>query len=159
MSPVVRAWLAFAAVAAGILHLALAVDSSVSIALAILGVLEFGWGLFVMAAARLAAPRATIVGVFVAVAASVALLFVPDAPAAFPLLIAAFLELCVAVVIAVHLRWPRSSTTVSTGRYVLGLLAGGLVVVAIAAPALAVATVGSQAPAGSFIDEHGHEVP
>ena len=111
MSPVIRGWLAFAAVAAGIVHLALAVDSVVSPALALLGVLEFGWGLFVMAAARVAAPRVAIGGAFVAVAASVGLLFVPSGPNAVPVLIALLLQFFVAIALAVTLRRPPSSVT------------------------------------------------
>lgn len=153
MSPIVRAWLAFAAVGAGIVHLALAVNSAVSIALALLGVLEFGWGLFVMAAARLVAPRVTIGGAFAAVAASIGLLFLPDGPSAIALLIAAALAFFVAVTIAVSLRRTAASTP-STGRYVLGILAGGLVIAAVVAPALASTTV--QDLSVEFVDQHGH---
>jgi hypothetical protein len=157
VSAVVRSWLAFAAVAAGIIHLALAVSSSVSIPLAIVGVLEFGWGLFAMAAARLAAPRATIAGAFVAVAASIGLLFLPDPPPAFPLLVAALFEFFIAATIAVHLRSPREARAPSTRRYVLGLLAGGIVVAALTLPALAATTFdGAPVTPSDFIDDHGH---
>jgi hypothetical protein len=156
VSPIVRAWLAFAAVAAGIIHLALAVNSPVSVALALLGVFEFGWGLFVMAAARLVAPRVTIAGAFVAVAASVGLLFVPDGPSAIALLIAAVFAFFVATTIAISLR--RSPRIMpSTRRYVLGLLAGGIVVAALTVPALAATTFDNvQVSPGDFVDEHGH---
>jgi hypothetical protein len=188
VSAVARSWLAFAAVGAGLVHLALVIGSAPASAavFAVIGVLEFAWGLFTVATGRVAAPRAALVGALVPAAFWVVAIFATSAAhlpqlatslRVLPLLVATLLELFVAATIAVSLRRssvsPRataaSSTAASstaarstaarstTGRQLFGIAAGIVVIAALTAPALAATQVGELAlPAGTFDDHAGH---
>jgi hypothetical protein len=61
MDAVVRAWLGFLALGAGLIHLALATGAPVAVAapLLVVGAAEFGWGVFAFTGPRIPAPRAT----------------------------------------------------------------------------------------------------
>ena len=167
MSPILRAWLCLAWAAAGLIHLALALGSPTAIAaiLVCLGLGEFVLALVIVAAGRLPVPRALLAAALVPVAVWIAALLVPDPATAatlqfVPLAIATLLELFVATAIGVHLRRQRdgspASAAPSTARFLVGVLAGALVVAALTAPALA-ATQAARvtSPDGTFIDEHG----
>jgi hypothetical protein len=166
VSPIPRTWLAFAAVGAGLIHLALALGAPGALAavLAIVGVVEFAYGLATMGAGRLLAPRATLVGALSPIALWIlAILALDNEPAlrVVPLAIASLLELFGATAIAVFLRRGRNGGTrpaasaLGTGRYLRGVLAGGLVIAALTLGALAATNAASfVAPKGSFTDEH-----
>ena len=146
MSQILRTWLAFAAVASGLIHLALVIGSpaAVGAVFATVGVAEFAWGLSTMATSRLLAPRIALAGALLPVALWV-------------------VGLLLAGAIAVHLRrlgnggGVTSAAPVSTGRYLAAVVGGALVVAALTAPALA-ATEAARftSPAGTFSDQHGH---
>jgi hypothetical protein len=161
MSSILRGWIAFAGLGSGIVHLALAVDSPAGFAIALLlvGVLQFVWGVLTMAATRLIAPRAVIAGALLPAAALWAAEIVTGGPVrALPLLVATVLELFVAMSVAVALRRGRpDGPPPSAGRYLVGLAAGALAVAAVVTPALAATRAGESAvPHGTFEDVHGH---
>ena len=174
MSQILRTWLAFAAVAAGLIHLALVIGSpaAVGAVFATVGLAEFAWGLLTMATSRLLAPRIALAGALVPVALwAVGLLLagalrsgeLSGALRFFPLAIATLFELGIAAAIAVHLRrlgnggGVTSAAAVGTGRYLAAVIGGALVVTSLTAPALAATEAAKfSSPAGTFSDEHGH---
>jgi hypothetical protein len=158
MSPVGRAWLALAAIGAGLIHLALVVGAEppLSLVLAAIGFVEFGWGVFVFAAPRLYAPRATIVAALVptvlwVVAAAASLDLRP-----LPLLAATALEFALAAQIAVRLRRPSDAAAPGTARYVAGVAAGALVVAVVAGSAIALTDAPRHAVYPGRFEQHGH---
>ena len=164
MSPVVRTWLVFAAVGAGLIHLALALGApgGIAAALAIAGLGEFALGLATFAAARLLVPRIALAAALTPTALwAVAILALGPEPSlkVFPLAVASLLELFIAAAIAVFLRRERDGMTVpaasATRSYLHGSVAGGLVIAALTLGGLAATDAASfVAPAGSFTDEH-----
>lgn len=147
MSPITRGWIAFAAVGAGLIHLALAVSAPTIGALLLIGmgIVEFAWGVLVMFDERFLVPRIAVVAALAPVALWIAaLLLGVDAFRPFPLAIATLLELFIAVTIAVVQRRGRSAAAPGTRRYVAGLLAGALVVGIVTAPALGATEAGRQ---------------
>lgn len=152
MSTPTRAWLAFAAVGAGLIHLALVLDApaAASVPLVIVGLAGFGWGVLVTFDERFLALRAALVGALVPLAlwALVPLLGIP----ALPLLAATVLELFAAAVLARSLRIAPSTTAVSTGRLVASVLLGIVVIGAVTAAGLATTALGTGG--GSLIDQH-----
>ena len=161
MSPITRSWVAFAAVGAGLIHLALVISAPtlVGILFAVVGVAEFGWGVLVVFDGRFLAPRIAVIAVLAPIALWIAALVTALDPGAFrpfPLAIATLLELFIAVAIGLSLRRGSEATTPGTGRLVIGLVAGALVIGGLTAPALGATEAGQfVAPAGSF-DEDGH---
>lgn len=71
MSQITRSWLAFAAVGAAIIHLALVISSPLPLALALaaLGTIELSWGVTTLAKDRIVFPRAARVGAMIPVIA------------------------------------------------------------------------------------------
>lgn len=162
MGPVARSWVAFAAVGAGLVHLALAVSAPpvVGILFAAVGVAEFGWGVLVVFDGRFLAPRIAVIAVLAPIALWIAALVTALDPGAFrpfPLAVATLLELFIAVAIGLALRRAKPpGKAPSTARFVVGLAAGALVIGALTAPALGATQAGQfVAPAGSF-DDDGH---
>lgn len=113
MISVTRAWLAFAAIGAGMIHLALVVGAPLPLAAApaLLGLAELGWGVAVLARTSVPGPRGALALALAAAAGSVlaaALLAPPPADAgaapipspALPLLLAAALDGAVALLLA-----------------------------------------------------------
>lgn len=168
MSTVTRTWLAFAAIGIGMIHLALVISSPLPIAvvLAILGLVEFAWGVMTFVRERIAFPRLVLAGALapillwgLLVAAATAL---KDAELSSSLGltalgIATLLELFVAGTIAVQLRrgvdFSTPSRTPAAGRYLLGLTVGGLIVAGLTTPALAATEAGAYAqPHGEHSD-------
>jgi hypothetical protein len=140
VSAVWRIWIAFAAVGAGLIHLALSVNAPVGFgtALAVLGVALFAWGVLVVFDERFLVPRISVVGVLTPIALWLVLLALGETIQFAPLAIATALELFVAAVLAVHLRRGIAPVrTVSTGRFVVAVALGAIVIVAVTAPALA----------------------
>ena len=167
MSVIVRTWIAFAASGVGLIHLALALGSPPLIAapLAVIGIAEFGWGVVTFARDAVPIPRVAFGVALAPVVVWVVLLLTGGAPAGWglvPLAIAATLELAIATLLGRHLRRPAASTprAPSVGRYLVGMLAGGLVVVALTTPALAAIQTGLDAPPGTPVELedpfHGH---
>ena len=180
MSPIIRNWLAFAAIGTALIHLALVVSSPlpVGVVLAIVGLAELVWGVAMMAAGRLLFPRVALAGAVIPIILWSAVLLVAvesDATVVsslrfLPLSLAAVLELFVAGAIAIHIRRSfvagNSDKTAdapaapSAGRYLLGLLVGSIAVAALTTPALAATQAGDYAvPHGEhsiFQQEEGH---
>lgn len=159
MSAVARSWIAFAAVGAGLIHLALAVDAPLlgALLLAGIGITEFAWGVLVMFDERFLAPRVAVVAALAPVALWVVALVVGiQSFRPVPLGVATLLELFVATTIAVALRRSRQPRAVSTRRYVLGLLVGALVIGGLTAPALGATAAGQQVVNPDLFDDGGH---
>ena len=145
VSPLVRGWIAFAAVGAGLIHLALVISAPLfgGILLAIVGIAEFAWGVMVMFDERFLVPRLAVVAVLAPIGLWIAALLLDAASfQPFPLAIASVLELFIAIAIAVSLRRSGDPKPVSTRRYVLGLAAGAVVVGVLTGPALGATEAG-----------------
>ena len=111
MSAVIRGWLGFAALGAGLVHLALAIDSSLAfgIPLVVVGAAEFAWGVFAFTRPALPLARTARVAAVVPILGWVALLVVGAAGAfeglrVLPMLVASLLDLAIAVGITWILR-------------------------------------------------------
>ncbi|WP_150307412.1 hypothetical protein [Planctomonas psychrotolerans] len=179
MSPITRSWLGMAALGTGITHIALGAGAPLPLAapLILVGATEIAWGVAAVVRDRLPLVAPALV-LFLLPLFGWALLITaaavggrPDFLAALPFLpmaTAALMGLFLSAMLAVHLR-RRASTTSdddpvpspSAGRYLLGVLAGGLLVSGLTTPALASTSAGLEAvPHGthgssSSIDEHG----
>lgn len=160
MSTITRSWLAFAAIGAGLIHVALVIGSPLplGIVLAVLGLTEFGWGVLTFARESVALPRVALVVALVPVLAWGLLLVtssvaeMPAIAASFgflPLAIASLFELFAAAVLGMHLRRVTAGDpaprTPGVAKYLLGIAAGGLVVAALTTPALAATSAGDAA--------------
>ncbi|MEV8252700.1 hypothetical protein AB0O95_01915 [Rhodoglobus sp. NPDC076762] len=165
MSAITRTWIAFAAVGTGLIHVALVIGSplALGIPLAILGVVEFGWGILAFTRDTLPFTRIAMV---VAVTPLVAWALLMTAASVFqnpalgasldvvPWGIAALFQLFVAGTLAFHKRRAREGTSVtasapSAGRYLIALTVGALAVAALTTPALAATE------AGIYAQPHG----
>lgn len=160
MSTITRMWLGFAALCAGIIHVALVGSSPLPVAvlLGLIGLAELGWGLATFVRVRILLPRVVLVaalapillwGVLVAAAA------VSRNPAVASYLgfdsmaLASVLGLFVAIVLAVHLRrgtdFSRPTRDSTAPRYLLGVIIGGLLAASIVTPALSATDAGKYA--------------
>jgi hypothetical protein len=145
MSPIVRGWIAFAAVGAGLIHLALVISAPLigGALLAVVGIVEFAWGVMVMFDERFLVPRLAVVAVLAPIGLWIAaLLLDADSFRPFPLAIATLFELFIAIILAITLRRPRAARATSTRRYVVGLAAGAVVVGLLTGPALGATEAG-----------------
>jgi hypothetical protein len=160
VSTVTRTWMAFAALGAGFIHWALVITSPVPVAVVLLavGAAEVGWGILTLVRERIAKPRLALFaalvptllwGLVVAAAAVSATPSVASYLGFSSLGAATLFELFIGIVLAVQLRRGADLTaatrTPPAGRYLLGLVVGGVVVGAILAPALAATDAGSYA--------------
>jgi hypothetical protein len=136
-SAVTRAALGFAALGAGLLHLALAVGAAPWLAVLLIagGAAEFLWGVLATSRPAPPVPRAALVGALVPPAAWVVLLLagLPDQPRPLPMLAATVLDLAVAIGVATALRrgahpQPRHPA--------VGIAVAGVIVAALTVPAL-----------------------
>lgn len=144
LSSVTRSWIAFAAVGAGLIHLALVITAPLlgAVLLAAIGIVEFAWGVLVMFDERFLFARIAVIAALTPVALwLVALVLGVQSFRPAPLAVATLLELFVALSIAVSLRRARPSAATGTGRFVVGLLVGALVVGALTALALSATSV------------------
>lgn len=133
---VARATLGFASLAAGLLHLALAVGSVPGLAtgLAVVGAAEFLWGVLAVSRPGLPVPRVAIVGALVPPAAWVVLLMMGiEGPRLFPMLAATVLDLVVAVGVA---RGLRRTPGLESRRPAVGIAIAAALIAALTIPAL-----------------------
>lgn len=171
MSAVVRTWLGFAALGAGLIHLALAVDQTLALAivLVLFGVAEFAWGIVAFTADaipyRHPARIVALAPVLVWALALVSGLASAGAVRVFPMLAASALDLGIAIGITLVLRRSadaraaeqRSERTLSAPRYLTAMFAGALVVGVVTTPALAATEAGAAAvPHGDLGGHSGH---
>lgn len=169
MPTILRSWLAFAAVGAGLIHCALVIGSPIALAipLAILGLIEFAWGVLVFSREIVPFPRVAIIVAFVPVITWGVLLafsagWVVSSLGLLPLAVSTLFELVIATALGVHLRRGTLKDAPppfpSVGRYLLGLGAGALVVAALTTPALAATEAGTAAvPPGDVFELPGHD--
>lgn len=133
---VTRSALGFSALGAGLLHLALAVGEPPWLAtvLAVVGGVEFLWGVLAVSRPGVPLPRAAIAGALVPPAAWIVLLLAGAAgPRPFPMLAATALDLAVAVMLAIGV---RRAARAEPRHPALGIVIAGLVVAALTVPAL-----------------------
>ncbi len=164
MTTIMRTWLGFAALGAGLIHLALVVSSPLplSVVLAIFGTAELVWAYFILRSRRIAAPRVVLAAAIAPVAiwgvlvATAPALGVPELPRELglgALGASSLLGIFIAIVLAAHLRrgtdFAATPRMPGTWRYLSGLLLGALAVGALTTPALA------STEAGQYAQPHG----
>ncbi len=172
MSAVVRTWLGFAALGAGLIHLALAVDAPVALAvvLVVFGLAEFGWGILAFTTDAIPLPQAarvaTLVPVVLWALALVSGLAFAGAVRVFPMLAASVLDLAIAIGVSLVLRRSADATAAEPRRparalsapaYLAAMAAGALVVGIVTTPALAATEAGDVAVQHGDVGGHtGH---
>ena len=171
MTIITRAWLSFAAIGAGIIHLALVISSplAIGIPLALFGIAELTWAVLILMKDRLLLPRLAQAGAITPlllwslVTVTVTLLAAPQIASSLrfvPMGIAAIFELFIAGVLSVILRRqtetetePEPSTPVAQPatavKYLSAVIIAGVLVGALTTPALAATQ------AGAVAIEHG----
>ena len=162
MAAVLRTWLGLLALAAGLVHFALVIGSPLPVALVLLlvGAAEFVWGVFAFVSISPPLPQLARSGAVMPVIAWALLLVVAgadsfgpltDARGLFPMLVASVFDLLIAVGMTALLRRsaaiaPDAAPVASRpGRYLVGVIAGALVIGAITTPALAATEAGQAA--------------
>ncbi|MGX5681684.1 hypothetical protein [Schumannella luteola] len=163
MSSLSRVWMSFAAIGAGLIHVALVVGAPAwaAVLTGMLGLAEFVWGAITFSRDTPPLPRVAVV-----VALAPGLLWVvglvtrtvPPSFAPLSLGVATLFTLFVAAALGVHLRTGPGASIPSTVRFAVGLVAALVVVIALTLPALGATVVGGGSPGGvvSPFDEHGH---
>jgi hypothetical protein len=165
MSAITRTWVAFAAVGTGLIHVALVIGSplALGISLAILGVIEFGWGILAFTRDELPFARAAMVvalaplivwGLLVAAASALQLSALAAVLDVVPWGIAAIFQLFVAGMLSRQARRERegnraTASAPGAARYLAALMVGALAVSALTTPALAATE------AGIYAQPHG----
>jgi len=152
MSAVVRGWLGFCALGAGLVHLALVIGSppAVGIPLLVIGAAEFAWGVFAFSAPALPLPRVARLGALVPILGWVLVLVFSGGSGAIeglrvlPMLVGSLFDLAIAIGITGMLRIDPAepAAPLRPGRYLIALGAGALVVAALTTPALAATEAG-----------------
>jgi hypothetical protein len=164
---VVRAWLGFAALGAGLIHVALVLGSpfGIGMPLLLIGAAEFAWGVFAIARPELPVPRVVRIGALIpllgwAVVLGLTAGNLTTGLRVLPMLVASLFDLVLAFAITALLRRvpERALRPLPAGRYLLGVAAGALLVGALTTPALAATeAVESGIPGGGVpVDPHGH---
>lgn len=166
MSQILRSWLAFAAIGAAVIHLALVVSSPLPIAIPLtaIGVAEAGWAVATLSRGRLVLPRAAVAGALGPLVAWALLLVaamvfgngaIASLLAFVPMAVAALFELFIASVISVHVRRaserhgdivPEPRRGGNASLYLLGMFAGAMIVAGLTTPALAYTQAGHDGP-------------
>lgn len=145
MTAVLKAWVGFLALGAALVHVALAIGAPVAIGIALLliGIAESAWGVFALTAATVPAPRIARIASVVPLLLWVLVLLVPagatgSAVPALPALTAGLLDLGIAAVLTVLLRRRDGAGRgpLPTGRYLLAVGAGAVMVAVLATLAL-----------------------
>ena len=162
---ILRVWLGFAAIGAGLIHLALAIGSPplVAAVVIVIGLAEFGWGVLAVAAERPPIATAARIGAIVPVLLW-ALVLVVAGPAQLgpftsairllPMLIASALDLVLVIGLTVAIRRPRPAAAGGAALRLVLILLGAVVVAALTLPALAATEAGEQVRTGGFT---GHQ--
>ncbi len=156
-----RLIVAFAALGAGLIHLATAIGSPPAIAavVAIIGIAEFGWGVIAAAAHAIPIANAARVGALLPVVLWILVLVVAGSAELgpftsslrlAPMLVASLLDFVVVIGITVDRRRPRA-----TRRIVLTVI-GGLVITGLTLAGLVSTEAGDQARAGTGFFGHEH---
>jgi hypothetical protein len=161
VSQIVRGWLSFAAIGAGVIHLALVVSSPLPLAilLLVLGLAEITWAVAILVKDRAVLPRSARAGATVPLilwSVLVVLATVLGDPSVasslpfLPMAMASLLELFLAGVLSAHLRRRADDTVRPVSRagavkYLIAMLVGGIVVAAMTTPALAATEAGTVA--------------
>jgi hypothetical protein len=169
MSTITRMWLGFAALGAGIIHLALIVSSPAPIAILIglLGLAELAWGVVTFVRRSILLPRIALFGslapivlwgVLVAAAAASHTPAISSYLGFEAMFAATVLDLFIAIVIAFQLRrgtdFNAPTRESSAPRYLIGVFVGGLIAALIVTPALSATDAGKYAKNGDFMGMH-----
>jgi hypothetical protein len=174
VTTITRTWLGMAAIAAGLIHVALGAAAPLVLAvpLIMIAVAEMAWGVTSIVTDRAPAPVAALAGTLAPIglwAATITAASVsgdPELLAPLPFLAmgsATLFNLFLACVLALQLRRaarPTATTAApssepSVGRYLLGVLAGACVMSALTTPALANTHAGQSAvPHGTLHGVH-----
>jgi hypothetical protein len=153
VAPAVRAWLAVAALGAGLLHAALAASAPLPalVVLVAIGAAELGWAVATLARDRPPALRASLYLALVPVAAWAAVATVGATAEAgtvlalppLPLAVASALNIAAALTIAILLRRGRpAAQNTGAGRFVAALVLSAAAVSGVTIPALSVTDAG-----------------
>lgn len=172
MTPVIRLWLAFAAIGAALIHLAVGASAPLPLAFILvgLGIAELGWGVATLVRGFIVAPTVTLVAalapVFIWGAAATlgSGVGVPAESMALPLLpmaVASLFDIFLSVSLAVIRRrvlcghTPSADAAAPEGwRFLAGLVIGGVLFSGLTTPALAATD------AGLYAVPHGsHSIP
>lgn len=161
MSMILRSWLAFTALGAGILHLALAPGSPPTIASVLipLGAAEFSWGVAVLARGRYVLPALARGAALAPIVGWAALLLAARAigaedpagsPTLIPMAVATLFDFVIAISLTLHLRSERAAEAPPTRQnpwgQLGGLFVGGLAVSLLMTPALSFTEAGLNNP-------------
>jgi hypothetical protein len=167
MSVITRSWLSFAAIGAGVIHLALVISSPLAIGIPLLlfGLAEIAWGVLILVADRLLVPRLAQAGavapllLWSLLTVIATLLAAPQITSSLrfvPMGIAALFELFISGVLskimrrqAVAGRPTPATPPASAVKYLSAVLLAGIIVGGLTTPALAATQ------AGSVAMEHG----
>jgi hypothetical protein len=182
VSAVLRSWLGFLALGAGLVHVALVIGSppAVAVVLLLVGAAEFAWGAIAIARPAPPLPRLAMAAAFVPVIAWALLLVVAGADSLgpltssrqlLPMLVASLFDLLVAGGLAVIVRGTRATRSeqdvaaaplpaapvAHPGRRLVAVIVGGLLVAALTAPALAATEAGQHIGPGNSGFDTGHD--
>lgn len=153
-SVVTRSSLGFAALGAGLIHLALAIGAEVGLAvgLVVVGAAEALWGVLAVSRPGLPAPRISLAAALVPPITWVLVLTTSlTGPRPLPMLAATLLDLAIAVGIAIGLRRPSVR---ESRRPAIGIGIAALVVVLISAPAVVATGAIDQLPVPAPAHQH-----
>ena len=175
MSGVLRNLLGCLALGAGLVHVALVIGSPPPVAavLLVVGAAEFVWGAFTIARPAPPVPQFARAAAFGPVIGWALLLVIAGADSLgpltsstrlLPMLVASLFDLLVAGGLTAMLRRaaapsrPAADPVPLTGRRLVAVIVGALLIAAITAPALAATEAGQLAgtPGTSFVDPHDH---
>ena len=163
MSVITRSWLSFAAIGAGVIHLALVISSplAIGIPLMLFGLAKLAWGVLILVKDRLLVPRLAQAGavapllLWSLLTVTTTLLAAPQIASSLrfvPMGIAVLFELFIAGVLNVILRRQlgderpaRAPKPASAVRYLSAVIVAGVLVGGLTTPALAATQAGSVA--------------
>jgi hypothetical protein len=182
VSAVLRSWLGFLALGAGLVHVALVIGSPpvVAVMLLLIGAAEFAWGAVTIARPTPPLARFALAAAFVPVVGWALLLVVAGADSLgpltssrqlLPMLVASLFDLLVAGGLAAIVRHapanraepdatsaPLPAAPVAhPGRRLVAVIVGGLVIAALTAPALAATEAGQYVGPGNSVFDTGHD--
>lgn len=146
MRAILRQWASFAALGAGLIHIALGAGSPLGTAIVLVGVgaAELAWAIAVLARGRILATRSSITAAIVLVAVWIAAIVAGGGFGIdpLPMLAAVMLDLAVAALVVADGRSAGAEREPRAGRMVLGAFVGALLVAGLATPALAATPAG-----------------